>query len=109
MLARIGPPAARPWKLWENDSGKASAGMAINYRAGQLDVDDRHCTRSGWCRLFLVVLTLRTGCEYYYTATDTDEPRGYGRVTAGGSNRGRHSRSKDRTQNARVQRNRRVP
>jgi hypothetical protein len=92
-------------KLWENDSLKPSDGMAINYRTGQLYTDDRHCTVGGRCRLFLVVLNLRTGRELarvavkgtkpsigqlfigphavYYTATDTNEPNGYvTRVTA---------------------------
>ena len=92
-------------KLWENGSLKASAGMAIDYKTGQLYVDDRRCARGGRCRLYLVVLNLRTGRALarvavkgtkpsigqifigpgavYYTATDTDDPHGYvTRVTA---------------------------
>lgn len=86
-------------KLWENDSLKPSAGAAIDYKTGQLYVDDRRCASPDRCRLFLVVLDLRTGRELarvavkgtkpsigqifigphavYYTATDTDEPNGY--------------------------------
>ena len=92
-------------KLWENDSLKTSAGMAIDYQDHQLYVDDRRCTSSGRCQLFLVVLDLRTGRELarvrvagtkpsigqifigpgavYYIATDTNDPAGYiTRVTA---------------------------
>jgi hypothetical protein len=92
-------------KLWENDRLKPSDGMAIDYKSGQLYTDDRRCTASGACRLFLVVLDLPTGRQLarvrvkgtkpsigqifigphavYYTATDTDDPHGYvTRVTA---------------------------
>jgi hypothetical protein len=92
-------------KLWENDSLKPSDGMAIDYKTGQLYTDDRRCTSGGRCRLFLVVLDLRSGRELarvrvkgtkpsigqifigphavYYVATDTDDPSGYvTRVTA---------------------------
>jgi hypothetical protein len=92
-------------KLWENDSLKPSDGMAIDYKTSQLYTDDRRCTPTGRCRLFLVVLDLRTGRELarvavkgtkpaigqifigpravYYTATDTNDPNGYvTRVTA---------------------------
>jgi hypothetical protein len=92
-------------KLWENDSLKPSAGAAIDYKTGQLYVDDRRCTSPNRCRLFLVVLDLRTGRELarvavagtkpsigqifigpnavYYIATDTNDPNGYlTRVTA---------------------------
>jgi len=37
--------------------------MAINYEAGQLYADDRECPRKGRCRLYLVVLDLRSGTE----------------------------------------------
>lgn len=92
-------------KLWENDSLKTTAGMAIDYKNHQLYVDDRRCMSRNRCRLFLVVLDLRTGRELarvrvkgtkpsigqifigpdavYYTATDTNDPNGYvTRVTA---------------------------
>lgn len=89
----------RVQKLWENDSLKPSAGMAIDYKTGQLYTDDRRCTSGGRCRLFLVALNLRTGHELarvrvkgtkpsigqifigphavYYIATDTHDPNGY--------------------------------
>jgi hypothetical protein len=50
-------------KLWENDDISTSAGMAVNYRAGHLYTDDRTCSSKGRCRLYLVVLELRTGRE----------------------------------------------
>ncbi|MFM9136134.1 MAG: hypothetical protein ACKOT0_12025 [bacterium] len=92
-------------KIWENSSITASAGMAINSAAGHLYTDDRVCDARGRCRMFLVVLDLRTGVEIartavrgnkptigqifigpeavYYVATNTDDPNGYvTRVTA---------------------------
>lgn len=92
-------------KIWENTSISASAGVAINTAAGHLYTDDRVCTAGGKCRMFLVVLNLRTGEEIarvavrgnkpsigqifigpkavYYVATNTDDPHGYvTRVTA---------------------------
>lgn len=92
-------------KKWETDSLAPTAGVSINYRAGHLYTDDRRCTAKGRCRLFLVVLDLRSGRELarvrvkgekpsigqifvgrgavYYTATDTRNPNGYvTRVTA---------------------------
>jgi hypothetical protein len=36
--------------------------MAVNYTAGHLYTDDRRCSRRT-CRLYLVVLDLRTGRE----------------------------------------------
>jgi hypothetical protein len=48
-------------KLWENDSLKPSAGIAIDYRSGQLYTDNRVCKRGRPCRLFLEVLDLRLG------------------------------------------------
>jgi hypothetical protein len=91
-------------KLWENDDITTSAGMAVNSRAGHLYTDDRICTRRR-CRLFLVVLDLRTGRELararvkgtrpsmgqifigrdavYYVAAQTGRRHGYvTRVTA---------------------------
>ena len=91
-------------KLWQNDELHSSAGMAINYEAGQLYTDDRKCTKRH-CRLFLVVLDLRTGKELarvpvaghkpsmsqifigrdaiYYMATETGSRHGFiTRVTA---------------------------
>jgi hypothetical protein len=88
-------------KLWENDSLHSSAGMAINYEAGQLYTDGRKCPT----RRFLVVLDLRTGKELArvpvagskpsmsqifigrnavcYMATETGTPHGFiTRVTA---------------------------
>ena len=79
--------------------------MAIDYKTGQLYTDDRRCNPRGQCRLFLVVLDLRSGREItrvrvkgtkpsigqifigphavYYVATDTNDPNGYvTRVTA---------------------------
>ena len=79
--------------------------MAIDYKTGQLYTDDRRCNPRGRCRLFLVVLDLRSGREItrvrvkgtkpsigqifigphavYYVATDTNDPNGYvTRVTA---------------------------
>lgn len=50
-------------KLWENDRITSSAGMAINHRAGHLYTDDRDCSSARRCRVFLVVLDLRTGRE----------------------------------------------
>ena len=49
-------------KLWENDDVTSSAGMALNSRAGHLYTDDRRCSKRT-CRLFLVVVDLRTGRE----------------------------------------------
>lgn len=92
-------------KLWETDEIESSAGMAVNYRAGQLYTDDRVCPQQRRCRLYLVVLDLRTGEELarvrvagtkptmgqifigrgavYYIATQTGTPHGYiTRVTA---------------------------
>jgi len=92
-------------KIWENTSIKASAGMAINSAAGHLYTDDRVCDAQGKCRMYLVVLDLRTGREIarvgvrgnkpsigqifigpsavYYVATNTDDAHGYvTRVTA---------------------------
>ena len=60
-------------KLWENDSIKASAGVAINYKAGHLYTDDRQC-KGKTCRLFLVVLDLKTGVEIARTAVKGDKP-----------------------------------
>ena len=60
-------------KLWENDSIKASSGVAINYKAGHLYTDDRKCTGKT-CRLFLVVLDLKTGVEIARTAVKGDKP-----------------------------------
>jgi hypothetical protein len=91
-------------KLWENDDITTSAGMAVNSRAGHLYTDDRICTRRR-CRLFLVVLDLRSGRELararvkgtrpsmgqifigrdavYYVAAQTGRRHGYvTRVTA---------------------------
>jgi hypothetical protein len=79
--------------------------MAVNYRAGHLYTDDRSCSSNGRCRLYLVVLHLRTGREIarirvrgtrpsmgqifigrdavYYIAPQTGRARGYvTRVTA---------------------------
>jgi hypothetical protein len=93
-------------KLWENDRIHSSAGMAVNDRAAHLYTDDRQCEGTT-CRLFLVVLDLRTGRELarvrvkgttptmsqifigrnavYYLATQTGDRHGYiTRVTAGG-------------------------
>ena len=87
-------------KVWENDSLKVSAGVAIAYDRGQLYTDDRQCDTNGNCRLFLVVLDLATGKEIvrtriqgtkpsigqifigpdnavYYPATDTGNIHGY--------------------------------
>lgn len=86
-------------KLWENDEIDSSAGMAINYKAGQLYTDDRECPQQRRCRLYLVVLDLRSGKELarvrvkgtkptmgqifigrgavYYIATQTGTPHGY--------------------------------
>lgn len=87
-------------KLWENDSLKTSAGVAIAYDRGQLYVDDRRCRPNGDCQLFLVVLDLKTGNEIarapvkgvkpsigqifigpdnavYYPATDAGNVHGY--------------------------------
>lgn len=50
-------------KLWENDEIHSSAGMAVNYEAGQLYTDDRECPSKRRCRLYLVVLDLRSGTE----------------------------------------------
>lgn len=92
-------------KLWENDDLHSSAGMAVNYEAGQLYTDDRKCPTRHRCRLFLVVLDLRTGEELarvpvkgtrpsmsqifigrnavYYMATETGTRHGFiTRVTA---------------------------
>lgn len=92
-------------KLWENDRIKSSAGMAVNYRAGQLYTDDRKCQSKRRCKLFLVVLDLHTGRELarvrvrgtepsmgqifigqnavYYIAAQTGQTHGYiTRVTA---------------------------
>jgi hypothetical protein len=92
-------------KLWENDKINSSAGMAVNYRAGQLYTDDRKCESKRRCKLFLVVLDLHTGDELarvrvrgtepsmgqifigrhavYYVAAQTGRPHGYiSRVTA---------------------------
>ena len=103
FLACDGGSAAQ--KLWENDAIQSSAGMAINYEAGQLYTDDRDCNRKGRCRLYLVVLDLRSGSELarvrvrgtkpsmsqifigrdavYYLATQTGNRNGYlTRVTA---------------------------
>ena len=60
-------------KLWENDSIKASAGVAINYKAGQLYTDDRTC-KGKKCKLYLVVLDLRTGRELARTAVAGTKP-----------------------------------
>lgn len=91
-------------KLWENDRIRSSAGMAINYKAGHLYTDDRDCKQRR-CRLYLVVLDLRTGRELarvpvrgtkpsmgqifiarnavFYVATQTGTPHGYvTRITA---------------------------
>lgn len=93
-------------KAWENDRIKSAAGMAINYRDGHLYTDDRDCPEHGPCRLYLVVLDLRSGEELarvrvrgtkpsmgqifigrdavFYVATETASPQGYvTRVTAG--------------------------
>ena len=92
-------------KLWENDAITSSAGMAINYKAGQLYADDRRCTSATKCTFYLDVLSLRSGKKLadvkvkatkptigqifigpgavYYTATETHDPHGYvTRVTA---------------------------
>lgn len=50
-------------KLWENDEIHSSAGMAVNYEAGQLYTDDRKCPSKRHCRLYLVVLDLQSGKE----------------------------------------------
>lgn len=91
-------------KLWQSSEIKGSAGMAINHEAGHVYTDDRTCV-SRRCRLYLVVLDLRTGEELartrvagtkpsigqifigpdavYHVATDTREGRGHvTRVTA---------------------------
>src|SRR5262249_46816842 len=93
------------YKLWENDSLEASAGVAIDYERGVLYTDDRRCRPKQACTLFLVALDLGTGAELtrvrvkgtkpsigqifivddavYYPATDTGEAHGYvTRVTA---------------------------
>jgi hypothetical protein len=49
-------------KRWQNGRITSSAGMAVNYTAGHLYTDDRRCSRRT-CRLYLVVLDLRTGRE----------------------------------------------
>ena len=92
-------------KLWENDAIASSAGMAINYKAGQLYADDRRCSSATKCTFYLDVLSLRSGNKLadvkvkgtkptigqifigpgavYYTATETHDPHGYvTRVTA---------------------------
>jgi len=46
-------------KLWENDAIASSAGMAINYKAGQLYADDRRCSSATRCTFYLDVLSLR--------------------------------------------------
>jgi hypothetical protein len=101
---RVCSGGARVRKLWENGAIRTSAGMAINYRAGQVYTDDRRCTRTK-CRLRLDVLSLRTGRRIasvpvkgdkpsigqifvarnsvYYIATNTHDAHGYvTRVTA---------------------------
>lgn len=60
-------------KVWENNSIKASAGIAINYKAGQLYTDDRTC-KGKKCKLYLVVLDLRTGRELARTAVAGTKP-----------------------------------
>ena len=86
-------------KRWQNDRIRSSAGMAVNYRAGHLYTDDRRCSSRRRCKLFLVVLDLRTGRELarvrvkgtkpsmgqifvgrgavYYVAAQTGSGRGY--------------------------------
>ncbi len=86
-------------RVWENDDITSSAGMAVNYRAGHLYTDDRTCSSNHTCRLYLVVLDLRTGDELarvrvrgsrpsmgqifigrdavYYVAPETGERHGY--------------------------------
>jgi hypothetical protein len=61
-------------KIWENDSVKASAGVAIAYDRGHLYADDRQCTAGGECRLSFVVLDLRTGKELARTAVKGSRP-----------------------------------
>jgi len=91
-------------KLWQNDRIASGAGMAIDYRSGQLYADDHRWTKTS-CRLYLDVLSLRTGRRLasvrvkgtkpsigqifigpgavYYLATQTDGTHGYvTRVTA---------------------------
>ena len=93
-------------KRWENGQITSSAGMAVNYNAGHLYTDDRSCTPSGRCRLYLVVLDLRNGRELarvrvmgtrpsmgqifagrdavYYIAAQTGRRQGFiTRITAG--------------------------
>jgi hypothetical protein len=96
MLSNRSPPSA----------GRSGAlKRTIDYRSGQLYADDRHCTKSSKCRMYLDVLSLRTGRRLasvrvkgtepsigqifigpgavYYVATQTDEAQGYvTRVTA---------------------------
>lgn len=87
-------------KLWENDAIDGSAGMAIDDATAQLYADDHRCTKRIACKLFFVVLDLRTGKEIarvavagtkptigqifiapkgrvFYLATDTDNKTGY--------------------------------
>jgi hypothetical protein len=101
---RVCSGGERVRKLWENAAIQTSAGMAIDYRAGQLYADHRRCTRTK-CRLRLDVLSLRTGRRIasvpvkgdkpsigqifvgrnavYYVATNTHDAHGYlTRVTA---------------------------
>ena len=61
-------------KLWENDRIRSSAGMAVNYRAGQLYTDDRTCQPKRGCKLFLVVLDLHTGRELARVRVRGTEP-----------------------------------
>jgi hypothetical protein len=61
-------------KLWENDKIHSSAGMAVNYRAGQLYTDDRTCDSKRRCKLFLVVLDLHTGHELARVKVRGTEP-----------------------------------
>ncbi len=96
--------------LWVNDRIQGSAGMAIDYAHGQLYADDHQCTGSSWrtktCKLWFVVLDLRTGKEIvrtrvagskpsnaqifvgpnnavFYVAGESGEPHGYiTRITA---------------------------
>ena len=48
-------------KLWENDAIASSAGMAINYNAGQPYADDPRCSSATKCTFYLDVLSLRSG------------------------------------------------
>jgi hypothetical protein len=61
-------------KVWENDSLKISAGVAIAYDRGHLYTDDRTCSEDGTCELYFVVLDLNTGQELARTRVEGTKP-----------------------------------